>query len=116
MSKHERKFKLVRDRYQELIPPDEWVRLKVGGRRHVRYLRLKLQEEVDEFKKSGFQSMEEMADILEVLRCVAWFNGWDWNAVEQARFDKMASKGKFLDGILLTVNKKDEETESNESD
>ena len=69
--KKTRRKKLVRDRYQDLIPPDEWTRLPVGGKQHLRYLKAKLQEEVDELHASDYLSIEEYADIIEVLKCIA---------------------------------------------
>jgi predicted house-cleaning noncanonical NTP pyrophosphatase (MazG superfamily) len=99
--KKTRKKKLIRDFYQDRIPPDEWERLPKGGKQHLRYLKAKLQEEVDELHASDYLDIEEYADIIEVLKCLAFFLNVDWNDVHQARIDKVASKGKFLDGILL---------------
>ncbi len=99
--KKTRKKKLIRDFYQDRIPPAEWERLPRGGKQHLRYLKAKLQEEVDELHASDYLDVEEYADIIEVLKCLAFFLNVDWNDVHQARIDKQASKGKFLDGILL---------------
>ena len=99
--KKTRKKKLIRDFYQDRIPPDEWIRLPRGGKQHLRYLKAKLQEEVDELHASDYLDVEEYADVLEVLMCLCHYLNIDWLDVHQARVDKMASKGKFLDGILL---------------
>lgn len=104
--------KLIRDRYQDIIPPKEWVRLPIGGKQHMRYLKAKLQEEVDELHASDYIDVEEYADIIEVLKCIAFFQNIDWNDVKQAIIDKRHSKGKFLDGILLLNTPK--EAENNE--
>jgi predicted house-cleaning noncanonical NTP pyrophosphatase (MazG superfamily) len=108
--KKPRKKKLIRDQYQDRIPPDEWMRLPVGGKQHLRYLKAKLQEEVDELHASDYLSIEEYADIIEVLKCIAFFQNIDWNDVKQAIVDKRHSKGKFLDGILLLNTPKEKES------
>ena len=108
--KKPRKKKLIRDQYQDRIPPDEWVRLPVGGKQHLRYLKAKLQEEVDELHASDYIDVEEYADIIEVLKCLAFFLNIDWRDVQQAVIDKRHSKGKFLDGILLLNTPKEKES------
>ena len=75
--------------------------MPIGGRQHLRYLKAKLQEEVDELHASDYLSIEEYADVIEVLKCLAFFQNVNWNDVKQAIVDKRHSKGKFLDGILL---------------
>jgi len=96
-----RKKKLIRDQYQSRITPDDWVRLPRGGKQHLRYLKAKLQEEIDELRASDYKSIEEYADVIEVLKCLCFFLDIDWKGVEQEVFNKQASKGKFLEGILL---------------
>lgn len=107
----QRKTKLVRDGYQDRIPPEEWIRLPSGGKRHLKKLKHKLDEEVDELKKSAYLSAEEYADIIEVLKCLAFYHNVDWADIEDCVFAKQAKYGKFLGGILLTniPEKKDED-------
>lgn len=102
----QRKRKLIRDMYQDRIPPEDWIRLKVNGRQHRRYLKAKLHEEVEELKQSDYLSIEEFADVVEVLKCLCWFNNICWNDVMQEVFNKQCRNGKFLEGILL-INMKD---------
>lgn len=59
----------------------------------------KLQEEVQEYLESG--SVEEMADILEVLRGIAFHKGISWGEVESARIQKRNERGGFEKGIRL---------------
>ena len=108
--KKPRKKKLIRDFYQDRIPPAEWTRLPRGGKQHLRYLKAKLQEEVDELHASDYLDVEEYADIIEVLKCLAFFLNIDWLDVRQAVIDKRHSKGKFLDGILLLNTPKEKES------
>ena len=49
-------------------------------------LNRKLQEEVNEYLES--HSVEEMADVLEVLHGIAFHAGIDWNQIEAERLRK----------------------------
>ena len=62
-------------------------------------LHRKLQEEVREYLESG--SVEEMADILEVLHGIAFHKGISWSEVESARIQKRNERGGFEKGIRL---------------
>lgn len=59
----------------------------------------KLREEVQEYLES--HSVEEMADILEVLHGIAFHAGIDWNRVEAERLRKKEERGGFEEGIRL---------------
>ena len=59
----------------------------------------KLREEVQEYLES--HSVEEMADILEVLRGIAFHAGIDWNRVEAEKLSKKEERGGFEEGIRL---------------
>lgn len=59
----------------------------------------KLMEEVHEYLESS--SVEEMADILEVLHGIAFHKGISWEEVESARIRKRNERGGFEKGIRL---------------
>ena len=59
----------------------------------------KLREEVMEFLES--HSIEEMADILEVLHGIAYYKGISWDEIESARIQKRDERGGFEKGIRL---------------
>ncbi len=59
----------------------------------------KLQEEVKEFLES--HSIEEMADVLEVLHGIAFHAGIDWSRIETERLRKKEERGGFEKGIRL---------------
>ena len=59
----------------------------------------KLEEEVGEYLES--RSVEEMADILEVLHGIAFHMGIPWEAVERERIRKRDERGGFEQGIRL---------------
>lgn len=59
----------------------------------------KLNEELAEYQES--KSMEELADLLEVIRAVAKARGRSIDEVEAIRRDKAARRGGFERKILL---------------
>ena len=94
--------KLVRDRIPEII--------EMSGKRCVcsilpdeEYLaRLdeKLNEELAEYQES--KAMEELADLLEVIRAIAVARGSSIEEVEAIRQDKAEKRGGFEKKILLS--------------
>lgn len=93
--------KLVRDK----IP--EYIRDKGGnpvthvadGAEYWRKLKEKFSEEVEEFRKD--ETMEEFADLLEVMDAVADYKKFDRGKVAEFREKKTVEKGKFKDRIIL---------------
>lgn len=93
--------KLVRDK----IP--EYIRKKGGTSiTHVadeieywEKLKEKLLEEIEEFKKD--ESVEEFADLLEVIDAIADYKGFDRKEVDRIREKKAEERGKFKDRIIL---------------
>ena len=49
----------------------------------------------------GSKSLEELADLLEVMRAVVQARGWTWEQLEQVRQEKPAQRGGFEKKILL---------------
>lgn len=93
--------KLVRDK----IP--EYIRKKGGNpithiaddAEYWQKLKDKLLEEVEEFKKD--ESIEELADLLEVIDAIFEYKKLDRNEVEEMKSKKADEKGKFKDMIIL---------------
>lgn len=101
--------KLVRDRIPEIIEADgkicTWETLS-----EVAYLQLldeKLNEELAEYQER--KSLEELADLLEVVQAVVRARGWTSEQLEQLRADKAARRGGFAKRILLTSVRKKED-------
>ena len=59
----------------------------------------KLFEEIEEFKKD--ESVEEFADILEVLEAIADYKRFDRREVERIKEKKTDDRGKFKERIIL---------------
>lgn len=101
--------KLVRDRIPEIIESDgkvcDWETLSDAD--YLRLLEEKLNEELAEYQQS--KSLEELADLLEVMQAVLKARGWTWEELEQVRAEKAVKRGGFEKKILL---KEVQETES----
>ena len=94
--------KLVRDRIPAII--------EAGGKacvwevlpqeEYLRALDTKLEEELAEYQES--KSMEELADLLEVMMAVAIARGSSIEEIDRIRIAKAEKRGAFMQKILLT--------------
>ncbi|WP_172200062.1 nucleoside triphosphate pyrophosphohydrolase [Saccharibacillus qingshengii] len=66
-------------------------------------LRAKLREEADEYfaTSSDADALEELADMIEVIRALAVTHGADPDTLEQIRAEKAAKRGGFDERIYL---------------
>ena len=101
--------KLVRDRIPEIIEADgktcTWKSLSEEA--YLQLLDEKLNEELAEYQES--KSLEELADLLEVMQSVVRARGWTLEKLEQLRADKATRRGGFEKRILLiSVRKKED--------
>ena len=94
--------KLVRDRIPEIIEKSgkQPVYSILSDEAYLTKLDEKLNEELAEYQES--KSMEELADLQEVIRAVAVARGSSIEEVEAIRRDKAAKRGGFEKKILLT--------------
>lgn len=94
-------YKLVRDRIPEIIEADgkTCVYETLSDEAYTRLLDQKLNEELAEYQES--KSLEELADLLEVMQAVVRARGWTLDELEQVRADKAAERGGFTKKILL---------------
>ncbi len=93
--------KIVRDRIPEIIEnsgkravchiPEE--------REIIEGLEAKLREELNEYLAD--HSLEEMADLLEVMRGILYHRGVSWEDLERIRLKKYEKRGGFERGIYL---------------
>ena len=93
--------KLVRDRIPEVILSSG--RLPVADflpRQEMQSaLDRKLKEEIQEYLDS--HSVEELADVLEVLHGIAFHLGVPWEEIEGERIRKREERGGFEKGVRL---------------
>lgn len=93
--------KLVRDKIPEIIE-HSGKRCDISILNDSTYLTMldeKLNEELAEYQES--KSLEELADLLEVMMAVAKARGASFDEVEAIRKEKAAKRGGFNQKILL---------------
>ena len=95
------KPKIVRDRIPEIISNSgkKPIFCSVSRDEAVEGLEEKLSEELEEYL--AVHSLEEMADILEVMHGILSLKGIDWDTLEEVRQKKRAERGGFEGCILL---------------
>ena len=73
----------------EQVSPEKWLEL----------LSQKLGEEVAEYQAEP--SLEELADILEVIKAIISLRGETWGELERTRVDKAEKRGGFGERLVL---------------
>lgn len=93
--------KLVRDRIPEIIEVsgNTCVTEILSDEEYLRMLDIKLDEELAEYHAD--QDIEELADLIEVIRACAVARGYTLEQLEQVRADKAVKRGGFEKKILL---------------
>ena len=93
--------KLVRDRIPEIIENQgkTCVTEVLSQAEYLEMLDLKLNEELAEYQES--KSLEELADMLEVMESVVKARGYTWQQLTEIRDEKRQKRGGFENRILL---------------
>ena len=93
--------KLVRDRIPEIIENSgKTCRTQVlDDKTYLQLLDEKLGEELAEYQES--KSLEELADLLEVMEAVVAAWGYTWEQLQAVKAEKKAARGGFVEKILL---------------
>lgn len=93
--------KLVRDRIPEIIEKTgKSCTVEIlGDGEYLKAIDAKLDEELAEYHKD--QSLEELADMLEVIYAAAAARGYSTEELEQLRVKKLEERGGFTDRIFL---------------
>ena len=93
--------KLVRDRIPEIIRAagKECSTEILSPEEYLRQLDRKLDEELAEYHRD--QNVEELADLLEVIRAAAVARGYSPEELERVRAEKAAKRGGFEQRIFL---------------
>lgn len=99
--------KLVRDRIPEIIEASgaECKTRILSDGEYLEMIDAKLEEELAEYRRD--QNIEELADLLEVIRAAAVARGYTPEELEAVRAEKAEKRGGFEKRILLieTVEK-----------
>jgi predicted house-cleaning noncanonical NTP pyrophosphatase (MazG superfamily) len=93
--------KLVRDKIPEIIKrKGDTAKIHIADDEEFwAKLKEKLQEEADEFIKNP--TMEEIADILEVIDAICEFKNFDRKELEEIKKKKNLERGGFKEKIIL---------------
>jgi predicted house-cleaning noncanonical NTP pyrophosphatase (MazG superfamily) len=93
--------KLVRDRIPEIIESSgRTCTIEIlSDKDYLQFLEKKLDEELAEYHQD--HSIEELADLLEVIRAAAATHGYTFDALERVRARKAIERGTFEKKILL---------------
>lgn len=93
--------KLVRDKIPEIIiKKGEECKTRIADdNEYWQKLKEKLQEEIEEFQKD--ESIEEIADIFEVLEAIAEYKKFDPEKIDRIKIKKAEERGRFLNRIIL---------------
>ena len=92
---------MVRDRIPEIIESaGNTCKLELlSDAEYLKMIDAKLDEELAEYHKD--QSVEELADLLEVIYAAARARGCSADELERIRSDKAKKRGAFEKGIML---------------
>lgn len=93
--------KLVRDKIPEIILKDNELPTTrvLNDEEYIKELNKKLQEEVSEYLEE--ENIEEMVDILEVIRAILEHKGVTYEEIEEKRIKKVTKRGAFKEKIFL---------------
>ena len=93
--------KLVRDKIPDIICASgkTCCTAILSDEDYLRMLDLKLNEELAEYQES--KSLEELADLIEVIAATARARGYAWEELLAVRDQKRTERGGFEEKILL---------------
>ena len=99
--KHISYHKLVRDKIPQIIRAQgkTCVTEILSEEEYLQMVDAKLQEELTEYQES--KSLEELADLLEVMEAAVKARGYTWEELTAVRDQKRQKRGGFDDRILL---------------
>ena len=93
--------KLVRDKIPDIILKDHCLPTTrvLDDEEYVKELNKKLMEEVNEYLEE--ENIEEMVDILEVIRAILDVKGTSYDEIEEKRVKKAKKRGAFKEKVFL---------------
>lgn len=93
--------KLVRDNIPDIILKDGQLPTTriLDDEEYIKELNKKLTEEVNEYLDG--ENIEEMVDILEVIRAILDYRNVSYEEIEEKRLKKLKKKGAFKDKVYL---------------
>ena len=97
--------KLVRDNIPQIIQAigKQPVTKILNQDEYITELRKKGEEELQEYlsAKTNKESLEELADLLEIVHALATVHGSSFEEIEKLRVEKAKKRGGFTDRVFL---------------
>jgi predicted house-cleaning noncanonical NTP pyrophosphatase (MazG superfamily) len=97
--------KLVRDNIPQIIESKgkKFSAKVLNNEDYLKHLKEKAYEELDEYcaTETDGEAVEELADLLEVIRALAKHHGFSIEEVEAVRKDKAEKRGGFQEKVFL---------------
>lgn len=97
--------KLVRDNIPKIIEQSGKIAVhkKLTGKEHVKHATYKLYEEIKEYEETNIdeESLEELADILELVYTLGKMHGASFEELNRIREEKREKRGGFEKGLFL---------------
>ncbi|PFA62912.1 phosphoribosyl-ATP pyrophosphohydrolase [Bacillus sp. AFS015802] len=97
--------KLVRDKIPQIIESKgkEFSTKILNDKDYIKYLKEKAYEELDEYcaTETDGEAVEELADLLEIIRALAKQHGSTIEEVEAVRKNKYEKRGGFQEKVFL---------------
>lgn len=93
--------KLVRDKIPELFLKDNSLPVSrtLTDEEYITELNSKLKNEIDKYLEN--ENIEEMVDILEVIRAILDYKEVSYEEIEEKRIKKVQKKGAFKNKVYL---------------
>ena len=93
--------KLVRDKIPDIILKDHCLPTTriLDDKEYIEELNKKLMNEVKVYLEE--ENVEDMVDILEVIRAILDFKGTSYEEIEEKRIKKLKKRGGFKDKVYL---------------
>ncbi|WP_026691052.1 nucleoside triphosphate pyrophosphohydrolase [Alteribacter aurantiacus] len=98
--------KLVRDQIPEIIKASGKTPIikKLSDQDYIRFAKEKLGEELNEYleAKNDEEAVEELADLMELIQCLAEKHGSSVEQLESVRREKAEKRGSFKEKLYLS--------------
>ena len=93
--------RLVRDKIPDIILKDHCLPTTrvLNDDEYIKELNKKLMDEVNSYLET--ENIEEMVDILEVIRAILDVKGTSYEEIEEKRIKKLKKRGGFKDKVFL---------------
>lgn len=97
--------KLVRDKIPEIVEQSGKMAIHkiLSNEEHMKYATHKLYEEIKEYEETNIdeESLEELADILELVYTLGKMHGASFEELNRIREEKREKRGGFEKGLFL---------------